>query len=51
MLESKTDGVWEGYTENYTRVKVCAPEAHDGDIIRVKLTSVKNDYCIGELAE
>ena len=51
LLESKTDGVWEGYTENYTRVKVCAPEAHDGDIIRVKLTSVKNDYCIGELAE
>lgn len=51
LLESDTNGVWEGYTENYTRVKVFAPQSNEGDIVKVKLLSVKDDYCLGELAE
>lgn len=48
LLETEIDGVWEGYTENYTRVKVKAPNNCENDIIVVKLTEVCEDYCIGE---
>ncbi len=49
LLETETDGVWEGYTENYTRVKVRALQNAENDIINVRLTEVKEDYCIGEI--
>lgn len=49
LLETLTDGVWEGYTENYTRVKVKAPNNKGNDIITVKLIATKDDYCIGEI--
>ncbi len=49
LLETKTNGVWEGYTENYTRIKVNIPNGQENDIITVKLTAVKDDYCIGEI--
>ena len=49
LLETETDGIWEGYTENYTRVKVNAPNNRENDIITVKLTETKDDYCIGEV--
>lgn len=51
LLETEENGIWEGYTENYTRVKVNAPNNHENDIITVKLTEVKDDYCIGEIEE
>ncbi len=51
LLETKNDGVWEGYTENYTRVKVNAPSYSENDIVSVKLTTVCDDYCIGEIIE
>ena len=49
LLETETDGTWEGYTENYTRVKVKAPENKENDIITVKLIETVADYCIGEI--
>ncbi len=49
LLETETDGVWEGYTENYTRVKVSAPSHQENDIIKVKLTETHDDYCVGEI--
>ena len=49
LLETEKDGVWEGYTENYTRVKVKAPENKENDIIAVKLTATQDDYCFGEI--
>lgn len=49
LLETEFDGVWEGYTENYTRVKVKAPNSKENDIITVKLTETIADYCIGEI--
>ncbi len=49
LLETETDGIWEGYTENYTRVKVTVSDGKENDIIAVKLTENKNDYCIGEV--
>ena len=49
LLETEVDGVWEGYTENYTRVKVKAPENKENDIITVRLTETVADYCIGEI--
>ena len=49
LLETETDGVWEGYTENYTRVKVKALNNFENDIISVKLTDTCEDYCIGEV--
>lgn len=49
LLETEVDGVWEGYTENYTRVKVKAPDNKENDIITVKLIETVADYCIGEI--
>ncbi|MBO5912848.1 MAG: MiaB/RimO family radical SAM methylthiotransferase, partial [Clostridia bacterium] len=49
LLETEKDGIWEGYTENYTRVKVKAPENKENDIIAVKLTATQDDYYFGEI--
>ena len=49
LLETKTNGVWEGYSENYTRVKVPNLTAIEGEIVTVTITDTENDYCIGEI--
>lgn len=49
LFETYQDGVWEGYTENYTRVRVRSTEALEGEILPVKITKAYNDYCDGEL--
>ena len=49
LLENVTDGVWEGYSENYTRIKIPNLTAAEGDIITVRITAAENDYCIGEI--
>lgn len=49
LLETEEYGIWEGYTENYTRVKVKAPENKENDIIAVKLTATQDNYCFGEI--
>ena len=43
------DGYYEGYTKNYTPVLVKCPEDNCSEIIKVKITAVDGDYCIGEL--
>ena len=42
------NGLYEGYTKNYTPVLVKATEDMCSEIIKVKITSVDGDYCIGE---
>ncbi len=42
------DGLFEGYTKNYTPVLVNCTEDMCSEIIKVKITDVKGDYCIGE---
>lgn len=49
LFETKDNGFIEGYTENYSRVKVKSDKAHSGEILKVKITSTENDYCIGEI--
>ena len=50
VLFETFDGLFiEGYTKNYSRIKVKSDISRAGEILDVKLTSVENDYCIGEL--
>ena len=44
-----TDGYWEGYTKNYTPVKVMSNTPVNGKILEVKICGVEGDYCIGTL--
>lgn len=43
------DGFWEGYTKNYTPVKVKSYRELNGEILPTKLIRVDGDFCIGEL--
>lgn len=48
LLETRhADGCVEGYTKNYTPVKV-EGDLPCGEIIKVKITAVDGDFCIGE---
>ncbi len=49
LLETENDGYWEGYTENYTRVKLKADGFNEGDIVTVKLYETVDDFCIGKI--
>ena len=49
LFETESDGYWEGYTGNYTRVKVKSAGDLEGKIMQVVLTAANEDYCIGEL--
>ncbi len=51
VLFEQTDknGLWEGYTKNYTPVKVASEKELNGEILEVKITSAADDYCLGEL--
>ncbi len=50
LFEQPTkDGCWEGYTKNYTPVKVSSDRPLNGEIINVKLQKVEGDFCIGEI--
>lgn len=49
LFETEIDGYWEGYTRNYTRVKVKSAGDLEGKILPVVLTAANEDYCIGEL--
>lgn len=42
-----SDGYFEGYTRNYTPVKVKG-ELPCGEILKVKITAVDGDFCVGE---
>lgn len=50
LFEQTTqDGFWEGYTVNYTPVKMKSEKPLGGEIINVNLCRVEGDFCIGEL--
>lgn len=49
LFETPKDGYFHGYTANYTPVKVISNQNITGKICRVKILSVENDTCIGEL--
>ncbi len=49
LFEQESDGYFEGYTENYTRVKVRANINLTGQILEVNLCEAKDDFCWGEL--
>lgn len=49
LFETSDNCYIEGYTKNYSRVKVKSDTSHSGEILDVNLTAVENDYCIGEI--
>jgi threonylcarbamoyladenosine tRNA methylthiotransferase MtaB len=50
LFETRSkDGMMEGYTKNYTKVRVKDNRNLSGEIVDVKLTEAHDDYCIGVL--
>ena len=49
LFETFDSEYCEGYTPNYTRVRVKADSSVCGNIKDVLLTEVKDDYCIGKI--
>lgn len=51
LFETYKDGVNEGYTENYTRVKLSSTADLSGKILPVLLASSNKDYCVGKIID
>lgn len=49
LFETERDGFYEGYTKNYTPVRVYTDENLHGKVLNVTITQSKDDYCIGKL--
>ena len=50
LFETRSkDGMMEGYTKNYTKVRVMDDRIISGEIYDVKLTEAYDDYCVGEI--
>lgn len=50
LFETRTkDGFHEGFTKNYTKVRVNADGIVPGEILDVRITEAFDDYCVGEL--
>ena len=49
LFEIHKNGYSEGYTENYTPVKVYGDCNLQGKILQVLLKNVENDFCVGEI--
>jgi threonylcarbamoyladenosine tRNA methylthiotransferase MtaB len=49
LFEQEQDGYFEGYTENYCRVKVKSESIKTGEILSVKITDREKDVLIGEI--
>ncbi len=48
LVEGNIDiGIAQGYTPNYTPVKVKSADIPAGTVCRVKITDVEDDYCVG----
>lgn len=45
------DGFWQGYTKNYTPVKVLSDDEINGIIRSIKLIKVSDDHCVGEFID
>lgn len=50
LFETKENGLVFGYTKNYIRVGVKTDLSLEGKTADVKIISVVNDYCVGELS-
>lgn len=50
LFESRSGEYCEGYTSNYTRVKVKTSEELSGKLLAVTVTEAADKYCIGALA-
>ena len=50
LIESRTkDGLFEGYTPNYTQVFLSADDRMINTTVNVRLSEVCGDHCIGEI--
>lgn len=49
LFEQQEKGEWEGYTPNYTRIKIKTNSDLSGKIADVKIISSEQDFCVGEL--
>lgn len=49
LFEQQKDGFFEGYTGNYTPVKVKAENGLKGEILPVKITKCTDEGCFGEV--
>ncbi len=48
LFETEKDGYCEGYTENYTPVRVNSTRACKGEFLTVEIIGAEKDYCIGK---
>ncbi len=48
LIETKQDGFYEGYTENYCRVKTKSPQRETGEIVSVRIVGREGDCLLGE---
>jgi len=48
LFETEKDGYCEGYTENYTPVKVFGNRVCKGKFLKVEITGCEKDVCIGK---
>lgn len=50
LFETRSkDGMMEGYTKNYTKVRIKDDRIISGEIYDIKLTEAYDDYCVGIL--
>lgn len=49
LFETAEKGFAEGYTPNYSRVRVKSDEPHTGEILPVKIISAEKECCMGEI--
>ncbi|NOX88380.1 MAG: tRNA (N(6)-L-threonylcarbamoyladenosine(37)-C(2))-methylthiotransferase MtaB [Calditrichaeota bacterium] len=50
LFEQEFEGYWEGFTDNYMRVKVASKRDLKNQILTVRLTEIQDDKIKGELA-
>ncbi len=49
LEEHAQSGMMQGYTPNYTPVRVTGEDLSAGRICRVRITGVEDDYCVGNV--
>lgn len=48
LFETGVDGIFEGYAQNYTPVKIKTSENLQGKILKVLITEHKDGFCLGK---
>ena len=49
LFETEKDGICEGYTENYTPVRISSKGNYKGKILNVEIIDSEKDYCVGKI--